>query len=288
MADRQIDPARLQGEALRKWYLRSPQDLERERQRTATQRHTDFFSSPAHDPGSSLGLVTPRLAIAPSISRRTEPSDEDIGFGITWIATGQNRWRGDPAGPGQFQQSDKMPGTNVADGAVLDRELAGADDGGELIDIGNPHNRRLKREHIRKYGDWPKTGDGRDYDVAHRRAIADGGTNTLDNIEPMHPDEHSARHLNDGDSARWGRRAGIAQAFGGTVEPPRAMAKLRGFAPIDPSIITGIGSGRIRLDSFSNFSSDLVGVPSPQDMARRRRFIDGLSVAGCPPGADCV
>ena len=176
--------------------------------------------------------------------------------------------------------------------AVLDRGLASPDDG-EFIEIGNPHNRRLRQEYLRKYGYWPKTDDGRNYDVSHRRAIADGGTNTLDNIEPMHPDEHKAKHRNEGDNARFGRRPSIARAFGGKVEPPRAASKVRGlggmFSPLD---ILGIMSGRIRTDSFSDFASDLVGMPSPEDMAKeqeaRRRYIQNLRPAGCPPGMNCA
>jgi hypothetical protein len=99
----------------------------------------------------------------------------------------------------------------------------------DLLYVGNPHNRRLRRQHVKANGPWPTTDDGRNYDVAHKRAIADGGTNTLDNIEPMHPDEHAAQHLNNGDSARWGKRASIAQAFGGTVEPPNPGFVTRGI-----------------------------------------------------------
>jgi hypothetical protein len=43
MAYGQIDPARLEGEALRRWYLRSPADIEEERRSAAAQRHDQFF-----------------------------------------------------------------------------------------------------------------------------------------------------------------------------------------------------------------------------------------------------
>lgn len=51
MPERQIDPARLEGEALRRWYLRSPQDIEQERQAVAAQRH-DGFSARSLAPAS--------------------------------------------------------------------------------------------------------------------------------------------------------------------------------------------------------------------------------------------
>jgi hypothetical protein len=43
MAYGEIDPARLEGNALTSWYLRSPTDIEQERQAAATQRYADFF-----------------------------------------------------------------------------------------------------------------------------------------------------------------------------------------------------------------------------------------------------
>jgi hypothetical protein len=43
MAYGQIDPARLDGDALTRWYLRSPTDIEQERQADAAQRYADFL-----------------------------------------------------------------------------------------------------------------------------------------------------------------------------------------------------------------------------------------------------
>jgi len=44
MAYSQIDPARLDGDALTRWYLRSPADIEQERQAAAAQAYDNFFS----------------------------------------------------------------------------------------------------------------------------------------------------------------------------------------------------------------------------------------------------
>ncbi len=46
MASGQIDPARLEGDALRRWYLRSPTDIEQERRQVATQAYKSFFTPP--------------------------------------------------------------------------------------------------------------------------------------------------------------------------------------------------------------------------------------------------
>jgi hypothetical protein len=43
MAGSQVDPSRLQGEALRTWYLRSPVEIERERQSATQRRYNEFF-----------------------------------------------------------------------------------------------------------------------------------------------------------------------------------------------------------------------------------------------------
>jgi hypothetical protein len=54
MAYGQIDPARLDGDALTRWYLRSPADIEQERQASAAQSYNDFFGN---TDGSSDGLA---------------------------------------------------------------------------------------------------------------------------------------------------------------------------------------------------------------------------------------
>lgn len=102
------------------------------------------------------------------------------------------------------------------------------------------------------------------------RAIADGGTNTLDNIKPMDPAEHRASHKED--NSRWGKRAGIARAFGGKVEPPLHAPRrtggpsVKGFGILGlvPNI-TGILSGRLRTDTPVHLWNDMLGYPSEDD-----------------------
>jgi hypothetical protein len=138
------------------------------------------------------------------------------------------------------------------------------------------------------YGYWPKTDDGRDFHVSHKKAIADGGTNTLDNIEPMHPDEHIAKHVRDDDYGRWGRRSSIARAFGGKVEPPRYGSTVRGFGPLGAlSNLTGILSGRIRTDSLPNFTTDMLGLPSMDELGGVWVRPKIVRTPDCPSG-QCV
>jgi len=265
MPDGPIDPASLDGDALVSWYRRSPADIEQERQAAEARRYRDFFDgNPGVDPGPGFSGESdaPTGYVDPGFGRGSAASMNDIDPKLAWVPIGPNRWRAERA-----SQQGSLEGDGTGEMPMLDRGLAGPDDGGELQEIGNPHNRRLKRQFKQAYGYWPKTEDGRDFDVSHKKAIADGGTNTLDNIEPMHPDDHVAKHLADGDAARWGRRAGIARAFGGQVEPPRHGPTVRGFGLLGTfSNLTGILSGRVRTDSFPNFTTDMLGLPSLDEL----------------------
>lgn len=96
MAERQIDPSRLQGEALKRWYLRSPQNLEQERQAAAAQRYDGFFrTAPGADidPGISRRPVSPARDVDPGIGLNPGRPGIDIDAGISWVPTGPNRWR---------------------------------------------------------------------------------------------------------------------------------------------------------------------------------------------------
>ena len=88
MAFGQIDPARLDGDALRRWYMRSPADIEQERQQAADQRYQDFFGEDNADLGSGLrtGYQTDG-----QISNSGVGSNFDPGF--TWVSAGANRLR---------------------------------------------------------------------------------------------------------------------------------------------------------------------------------------------------
>jgi hypothetical protein len=149
-----------------------------------------------------------------------------------------------------------------------DRSFDDAQGQGNIVEVGNPFNPRLRREWEAREGrPWPRDPlTGRYYDVAHIKALADGGTNTLDNIRPLHPRDHAGEHRANGDHSRWGKRARIARAFGGRVErAPRGLSILSGML--------GMVSGRIRMDSFDNFSHDMLGLPSLEDQRKATEAI---------------
>lgn len=218
-----INPADLDGEELDAWYRRSPDEIEAARQTAAQQAYDAFFNAPP------------------------------------WAGNG-----GDGLSPADSLSSGPTSTVPTVTPDSLDKTGAGRDDGANLELIGNPHNPRLRREWEQKYGQaWPKNPEtGRPYDVAHNKAIADGGTNTVDNIRPMHPADHLAEHLANGDYARWARRQWIARTFGGRVAP--SLGPLSVF-----SDVLGMLSGRIRTNSFDNFSSDMMGWPSQEDQMQQ-------------------
>ena len=58
MAYGQVDPARLQGDALRRWYLRSPAEIEEERSNAAAQAYNNFFSRSADGDNAARGTIS--------------------------------------------------------------------------------------------------------------------------------------------------------------------------------------------------------------------------------------
>lgn len=90
MAFGQIDPARLDGEALKRWFLRSPSQIEEERRGTTTRAYDAFISQPDGSQQTDNGTFT------------------DIGE-TTWSRAGSNRWRGQRSSTEQRQSDESSP-----------------------------------------------------------------------------------------------------------------------------------------------------------------------------------
>lgn len=102
MAFGQIDPARLEGDALRRWYLRSPAEIGEERRQALSRTHDAFFSRRDDDqPPGADPKFQGRLATTPAnaAAQRTSPGDD--------------RWRAENVSPqapnGRYQMVAANP-----------------------------------------------------------------------------------------------------------------------------------------------------------------------------------
>lgn len=171
------------------------------------------------------------------------------------------------AGAFEAQQAEAQPAQGVPSLFVQDVYRPG--DEGEFTAVAGKnrsHRRRYEKEHGHTY---PKTETGRNYDVAHIEALGDGGADVYENTRPMHPDDHRKEHMDRGDFKRWGGRSGQGKG-GGPKGGGGGTARGLGVLSVVPWI-TGMLSGRIRTDSFDNYISDLIGVPSQEDREKYLR-----------------
>src|SRR5689334_1574479 len=105
MAFGQIDPARLEGDALRQWYLRSPDEIEDERRQATARAHDAFFSQP--DDPQSDGVPEPASTPAATLGT-SDPDEADL----VWRQIGPNRFRSERA------SSPSMPPSNMDSGGL--------------------------------------------------------------------------------------------------------------------------------------------------------------------------
>jgi hypothetical protein len=93
---------------------------------------------------------------------------------------------------------------NKAKEPKADASGSGANRGG-----GGKSNKQLRKEWEAANGKpWPKdAATGKNADVHHKKAVADGGPRTLENVEPKPRAEHVQHHSERGDFKRWGARS---------------------------------------------------------------------------------
>jgi hypothetical protein len=134
MAYGQIDPAQLDGDALTQWYLRSPDEIEQERQEAAAQRYRDFFGGNGgadQGPGLDAGFATPTQDIDPGLDGGYEASAKDTDPGFSWVQVGPDRWS-------SVSSASTDPSSNLgtddsvsSDSAAFGRSYGDASAGGE-------------------------------------------------------------------------------------------------------------------------------------------------------------
>ncbi len=135
-----IDPASLQGDALTRWYLRSPDDIEQERQAAATQRYQQFFGGyPGGDPepGFDQQPGTPAQDVDPGFSRGFDTATTDIDPRFSWVPVGANRWRSVSTAFDQAPPAPAMDGSDLQDGSILYDPKVDVEGGDPRIAAGN-------------------------------------------------------------------------------------------------------------------------------------------------------
>jgi hypothetical protein len=94
--DGSIDVGSLEGDALTRWYLRSPAEIEQEREDAAAKRYQDFFSRPSGaDPGAGFSGEAPAADrdVSYDFAGPLPSTSQDVDPGFTWAQVGPNRFR---------------------------------------------------------------------------------------------------------------------------------------------------------------------------------------------------
>ena len=95
-----VDPARLNGQALARWYLRSPEEIEWQRQQAAMQQHRAYFGGPQ---SAQSDFDQSNRAV---LDRRTSGLD-DQNLGVS------SRGDVDPGFRADFETSSRWPGMSA-------------------------------------------------------------------------------------------------------------------------------------------------------------------------------
>jgi hypothetical protein len=83
MAESQVDPARLHGEELRRWYGRSPAQIEEARQAAVQNRYDSYFGgSRANPPQEDLTELRRQQAEFAKVRRRADIENSWLAAGI--------------------------------------------------------------------------------------------------------------------------------------------------------------------------------------------------------------
>lgn len=122
MSESWTDPGSLEGDELTRWFLRSPADIEQERQAAAAKRYQDFFYGPSGtdpDPGFAREMPGMHPDVDPGFGVSLPSTSQDVDPGFTWVPSGANRLRSvrlrtdgpsaDPSSPALMSYSGPAP-----------------------------------------------------------------------------------------------------------------------------------------------------------------------------------
>ena len=94
MPDGSVNPGSLEGEALARWYLRSPEEIEQERQAEAAARYREFFGRPSGaDPDESADGEPGPDGSSDVATSAPAASLPDAAPERSWVQVAPNRWR---------------------------------------------------------------------------------------------------------------------------------------------------------------------------------------------------
>ena len=270
MPDGFADPGNLEGDDLVRWYRRSPWEVEQQRQAALRRRYNEFFGvdSDASDQGvkAESGQDVKGATYASGGVPSQSPSPTTFSAPVN--GTG-----------GADASSSAAASTSVMSQwpkPIFDARLSTPGDV-DWLEIGGktPGQRRLWEQHTGQ--SWPTVPEtGANYHLHHIIPKADGGGEGLDNYGPMEPSAHRQHHIDNGDFSRWAKRRGLSK-------PGMPEVNGLGLLQIIPDI-TGILSGRIRMDSMDNFFSDMIGVPSQEDIRQYQEQRRKELAPDAPPG----
>jgi hypothetical protein len=93
-------------------------------------------------------------------------------------------------------------------------QIQGSAISADLINETSTSEKRVSSQGLRRKWEeanettWPKDpATGKNQDVAHKKPLADGDTNELDNYGPQPHSEHVKEHQENGDFSRWDSRS---------------------------------------------------------------------------------
>jgi RHS repeat-associated protein len=161
------------------------------------------------DPEGLQGMTMPVVRVAPRFNPRLPAGRRNL--------RSENEWFPDPPPPGtvRFRHGETFigrPGFHVSQSNLIESrgQCSSVAWVGyrELFRGRYKRNPRLRRDWERYTGQtWPYDArSGRNWDVSHEIARADGGPDHVTNIRPRLREDHIKRHQDNGDPARWGAR----------------------------------------------------------------------------------